>query len=86
MGWISELVGGGLSLVAREKAGEAYRKGFEDARRGNGKDPSVIKMKAILKRSRVAAFSEAEETIIEAYEEGYKDGIDRERLDKLERY
>lgn len=83
MSWLSDIVGAGLSFAAQQKAGEAYRKGFEDAKNGQGKDPNVIRLKTLNKRRPVATFREAEETLIEAYEEGYRDGIDRDRIDRI---
>ena len=84
MGILKTLADAAMAGISTAKSGEFYQQGFEAAKSGSGKDRLIIKWKAELRADRdPASVREAKETLIEAYEEGYRDGSERDRTDAI---
>ena len=74
-------VSGIASVFTELTAGDHYRKGFEDARSGVGKDPDHVSRSSRRRRKPDVEMGKALDPWIEAYEQGYSDGLEREEME-----
>ncbi|QRF67264.1 hypothetical protein [Ponticoccus alexandrii] len=81
MASIWDITSGLGKIAARKAAGDYYQQGFNDARAGKGKSPKHIENVSMRAAYPDTKNGQVYDILIDAYEQGYRDGIEREEME-----